>query len=248
VNKTAQRICVWTGPAATVIFIVGFILLAGFIPPPSPALDANQVVAIFTEHTTAIRIGMLVTQLSMALLLTWGIGVATQMRRCEGSRPVMANVQIASVAVATVIVVLMTVVWETAAFRPDVLPPPVIQAFNDLGWFILLFDWIPFAIWALAVAVPIFSDRGDPTIFPRWAGYVSVWTAVLFFPAGLMAFFKNGVFAWNGLLAFYIPVGVFFVWLICITVVTLRAITLDGADEVSVAADVPDDASALTTR
>ena len=33
-----------------------------------------------------------------------------------------------------------------------------------------------------------------------------------------MAFFKVGPFAWNGIMAFYIPLFVFFVWLAALTV------------------------------
>jgi hypothetical protein len=224
-NTRSQLACLWAGPAAAVIFAIGFWAIAKFIPPPSPTHSPQTVVALFAHHTLAIRIGMLVTQLSMALLLPWGIAVAVQTKRIEGSTaPVMSWVQVASVAVGTTIVVLMTVVWETAAFRPTTLSPQIVQAFNDFGWFILLFDWIPFAIWAIAMGVPIISDHSDDPVFPRWAAYVCFFTAFVFYPAGMMAFFKTGPFAWSGVLAFYVPVIAFFIWLAVMTALSIRAV------------------------
>jgi hypothetical protein len=51
---------------------------------------------------------------------------------------------------------------------------------------------------------------------------LSLWDALLLVPDGLMAFFKVGPFAWDGIMAFYIPLTVFFVWLVGMTVVMFR--------------------------
>jgi hypothetical protein len=47
---------------------------------------------------------------------------------------------------------------------------------------------------------------------------------VLYVPGACLAFFQHGAFAWNGLLAFYVPVAAFFIWLVVMTVLTLRSI------------------------
>jgi hypothetical protein len=72
-------------------------------------------------------------------------------------------------------------------------------------------------------AAAIFGDTRPHPLFPRWSAYLSLWNALLLVPGGLMAFFKIGPFAWDGIFAFYIPLLVFFVWLISMTVLMLRA-------------------------
>src|ERR1700704_3854975 len=96
---------------------------------------------------------------------------------------------------------------------------------HDAAWFLFLFSWPPFAVWVGAVGVVILRDRDQSPMFPRWSGYLSIWTAFLFIPAALMAFFKTGPMAYNGVLALYIPVFVFVVWVIAMTRVLLRIIS-----------------------
>ncbi len=74
----------------------------------------------------------------------------------------------------------------------------------------------------------IMSVQHEQPIFPRWVGYFNIWVAVLFIPGGLLTFFKTGPVAWNGLLAFWMPVVVFFAWYIVMFFV-LRTVIRDRA-------------------
>ena len=56
-----QMLCLWCGPAATLTWLLGFWVLAGFIPPPSPHENAQQIVSLYHSNTTGIRLGLLVT-------------------------------------------------------------------------------------------------------------------------------------------------------------------------------------------
>jgi uncharacterized membrane protein YraQ (UPF0718 family) len=47
------------------------------------------------------------------------------------------------------------------------------------------------------------DKRPDPT-YPRWFGYLNLWCGTLFVPAGLIFFFKDGPFSWNGILAWWV--------------------------------------------
>ena len=57
--------------------------------------------------------------------------------------------------------------------------------------------------------------------------YLNFWLAVLMLPSLMLTFFKIGPFAWNGLLAFYVPSGGFFVWIFVMFIAVLRAVDLE---------------------
>lgn len=187
---------------------------------------------MYQDNATAIRSGLVLAQVGLALWLPFGISIAVQTRRIERDRrPVMTFVQVASVAVCTALVVLSTALWATAAFRPGQISAEITQMLNDLAWFVFLWPIIPFSLWLVSIAIPILQDTSALPVYPRWVAYLSLWAAFLFLPAGAIAFFQAGPFAWNGLLAFYVPVVPFFVWLIAITFLTIKAIKREAIEE-----------------
>jgi hypothetical protein len=226
-SRRAQLVCAWAGPALVVVFLIGCIPLAGFIPPPHPADSAQRIAQIYREHTTSIRLGCLLMTVGLSLIAPWGAALTVWTRRMEQEKqfPTLTYTQVASVAVATVIVVLIPIAWAVAAYRPTDVSPDVTRTWNDFAWFLFLFSWPPFSVWCLAIAGATFGDRANT--FPRWIGYLNVWVAILFAPAGLMAFFKIGPFAYNGLITMYMPLAVFFIWMIAMTYAMLGAIKRD---------------------
>lgn len=221
-NRKTQRICVWAGPLCAVVFAVGAVAVGQFIPPlVAPSDAADEVARKFAENTGSIRVGAMLTVISMSLVGPWGVTIAAQTRRTEGNFPILTYVQLICVAVGTTVVVLMSMFWAVAAFRPEEYSPETVMVLNDLAYFLLLFTWTPFTIWAAAVAMAIFMDPSPEPVYPRYVGYVSAWTAFLFCGAAGMEYFKTGPLAWDGVIALYIPVGVFFVWLAVLTKETL---------------------------
>ena len=224
-NRRAQLICAWTGPVLTVLFLIGAVLLGRFIPPwTRPHYTAQHVAAIYAAHHTRILIGAFITIISMSLIAPWGITISVQTRRKEGNFPVLSYVQLMCVAVGTVVVVLMSMMWAVCAFRPHEYSPQTVMTLNDVAYFLFLFTWPPFSVWTGSVALSIFLDGSGDPVYPRWIGWLSIWTAILFVPAGLMAFFKHGPFSWAGLMTLYVPVGIFFVWLASMTYCTIQNI------------------------
>ena len=79
------------------------------------------------------------------------------------------------------------------------------------------------------MGVAIFTDSDESPIFPRWAAWLSVWVATLSIPGGAMILFKTGPLAFNGLLAIWVPLGVFFIWIVAMTVLVIKAINRSPA-------------------
>jgi hypothetical protein len=220
-----QRIGIWCGPAMAIVTLVGAVLLGRFIPPfMDPSDTATVLAAKYAEHATGVRIGAIVSAIGLALIAPFGGALAAQTRPAEGTRPFLTYVQIASVAVASVFVVLACTIWALTAFRPGDYPPDIVRYSNDLAYFLFIFTWPPFTVWFIAIALAAFKDPSQAP-FPRWSGYLCIWLAMQISAGALIAFFKTGPFAYNGLFALYLPVALFFVWVVAMTVVMLRNVS-----------------------
>jgi hypothetical protein len=223
ISPRVQRWAILTGPGMIVVFFIGFVI-SGFFPPPSPMASAQQIADMYSGHTTAIRVGCFVMMFGLGLMAPWGAVLAGQTRRLEGTNPFLAYGQLVCCAIAVIVVELIAMTWAAASFRPDDTSADVTRALNDYGWFLFLYTWPPFSIWCVLVATAILSDKSATPMYPRWLGFLSIFVAVDIVPAGLMNFFKQGPFAFNGALTFYMPLGMFFVWICIMTVTMLRAV------------------------
>lgn len=222
-NTRNQLLCAWSGVAFAVLFTLGFWPLAQFMPPPSPQMSAAEVAAMYQANTTQLRFGLLIMMGASGFILSFATAIAMQMKRMEGSPPVLTWLQLVSGAVGVVFFVLPCLIWSAAAFRPD-RAPELIQLMNDFGWMTFLMPFTTFVIQNFAIGLAILGDTSERPAFPRWVGYFNFWVAVLFLPGGLLTFFKTGPFAWNGLFAFFVPFIVFFAWYLLMFVLMRKAI------------------------
>ena len=223
-NKNAQILCLWTGPLMLFLFAFGFMYLADYMPPPSAKMSAEDLVAMLQANLSRFRLGMIVTMVGFTMMITWGCVLAARLRSLEGSVPVLTYAQLSAIAVSALIGMGSTWIFEIVAYRLDDTSPELIRMMHDLAWFTFLAPWPPFTVWCFAQAALILSDKSEDPDFPRWTGFVCLWVGILFIPACLIFWFKSGPFSWNGLIAFYLPVAVFFVWVLPLTYFGIKAV------------------------
>jgi hypothetical protein len=223
-DRRAQTICAWSGLVVIVGFLLGGVVIGHFVPPfIHPNWGAQRVAASYAKHADRVRWGAMISMISLSFLLPWGVAVAARTRMIEGKAPVLAYLQIACVAVSTTIVVLMPMFWALAAFRAGHVSPETTRSFSDVGFFLIVWPYAPFSIWVASVGLAIVLDPNTARpIYPRWVGYFSFWNAPIYVPAGVMSFFKHGPFGWTGLFALYLPLAMFFSWMVILTVYTLQ--------------------------
>ncbi len=224
-SRRIQLISVWCGPAMAVIFGPGF-LLAGFIPPPSPTLDAVHIAHIYRDHANAIHAGLILTVVASALLGPYFTVISVQMRRMEGSRPVLAYLQLALGALTIIEFIVPVMIMQVAAFRPG-RDPAIVQTLNDIGWFMFLGVTTTFVLQLFVIGVAILGDSRENPIFPRWVGYFNVWMATLFTPGNVLVFFHSGPLAWNGIFEWWLQFVAFLLWFPTNTLYLLRAVKND---------------------
>jgi hypothetical protein len=220
---SAQRMCVWSGPLFAALFFLGFWVLAGFMPPPSPLATAQQTADLFARDRVRIRLGLYVTTAASSLLAPWAAVITEQLKRIEGRYAPLASTQLACGVLLVPLLNLPGMLWLTAAYRSD-RDLDGIRTLNDFAWLLFTGVFSTLVIQVAAIGVAVLQDRGGAPLFPRWVGYFNIWVAVGFVPAGFVVFTQVGPFAWNGLLSFWVPIVVVFCWIAVMTRVLLRAI------------------------
>lgn len=223
VKRVTDLLFAWSGVVFVLFFFVGLLLLADFVPPPSPASSAEEIAALYRDRTDEIRIGAAFAFVGTMFFLTFGAGLARQTRRISGASPALAQLQTACVAAGVMVMIIPIICWWTAAFRPADRDPELILLLNDVSWMLFVVGFAPYVTWAAAVGIAILSDRDAQPLFPRWAGYLSVLVAMLQVPPLLLVFFKTGPFAWDGLISWWVPMFDFFIWIVVMIVLSIRA-------------------------
>lgn len=221
-NFIDQKICVWGGPWCALFFGAG-LLLAGFVPPPSPTLSADEVAAIYQSHPNQIRSGIVLCLVGIAGYAAFIGPISVQLRRIQGTSRLPAYVQLSTGAIGVLTVMFPMMVLGAVAFRPD-RDPQLTQMLHETGWLLIIAAFPTFLAQFGSIAIGILQDKNEKPVFPRWVAYFNVWVGLLFIPGGFAFFFYSGPFAYDGLLAFWIAASAFFAWLVVMTPVLLRAI------------------------
>lgn len=202
---------VWAGIVGFVCAGLGLVL-AGFVPPPSPNVSATTMAARFARDATRIRIGLLISAPGLMLIAAWGCVIAS--RTWPRSRALTLT-QVAMVCTATFLGVLFAAIGQLATYRAGQLDPAITLTLADSTFFVLLV-LAPFELWMLALALAILSDPTE-SVLPRWTGWLTIWCFIGQLPAEFISFTKTGALAYNGVLSFWTTGGVFFTWMAVMT-------------------------------
>ncbi|MCY4426738.1 MAG: hypothetical protein OXC05_06875 [Halieaceae bacterium] len=221
-ERFSQLLLIWSGPVLVAMTMLGMIILAPYVPATDPTANAETIQAFYLDNLWGIRFGMVLCLIAFSLLVPFGVGIALQTRRME-TIPAMSWLQVAAIAVCAFEGIMAVLIWLAAAYRPGEVSAEITLTLHDLGWLTFLIDIPIFSIWLAAVGIAILRDRKSPPLLPRWLGYFTLWVAILLAPALGIEFFKTGPFAYNGLLALYLPFVMIFLWMIVIVPPLLKA-------------------------
>lgn len=232
--------CAWGGMVFAVLFGIGFVAIARFVPPLDPADTAEQTAAIYRDNAGSIRTGLLVCYVGCVFYLAFGAAINAQTRRMLGVPQALPKLQSAAFSASVLLIAGPFMIWWTAAFRPESYSADTVQMLNDLGWICFLIGWLPFVTWYMATGAAILCDTGADPVYPRWAGYLSLVLGLGQSSASFLIYFKSGPFAWDGLFSWWLPAGEFFVWFVVITALTTKAINKQYRTTAGAATGTPD--------
>jgi hypothetical protein len=227
---------VWSAVAFFLLWLIGFVFFAQWIPPIPPSADAKAVADLFAARSVPIRVGMVMMSFGAVCYLPWSMVLSTLIKEIEGESALLAGSQLAAGVVSTMTFFLPAFLWATAAFRPQ-RNPEITQALVDLGWLFFITPIAPFILQYTILAIVIFGDKRPQPAYPRWAAYLQLWVSVSFLPAVFAVFLKTGPVAWNGLFVWWIPFVMFTTWFVIMIVLTRRAVlrSVEPSDDMVVA-------------
>jgi hypothetical protein len=228
-RRSIQRWLAWCGPAFVVLFFGGWGLMAGEVPPPDPSWGPAQVAHFYAHNADLVRLGLVIGMGATILGVPFSLVISLQMRRSEGTFPALAILQFASGIITVVVLIIPMLLFLGAAYRPG-RSPELTQLVNDLSWVMIILPWPPLLGQMIPLAVSIFMDRRPRAVFPRWAGYWNLWTAVMLLPVSLLEFWHFGPYSWHGLLGFWLGAAAFGAWYPVMAYLTLKAIDDEAAE------------------
>jgi hypothetical protein len=196
--------------AVFVLLLFPAIIMTGLLPPISPMRNANEIAHFWSTNTGLKRLGLVLLLAASGLQAPFGALLAIRIRQMDPGRySPLAYTQLVATGLAVVAIIMPTFAFAAASYRPE-RDPQITQALNDLGWLPFVMNWPAATIQCLAIGFAVFGAAHE--IWPRWLGYFNVWCGFIFAAGGLVVLFKDGVFAWNGLLAFWMVAVFFGLW------------------------------------
>jgi hypothetical protein len=205
-----QMISAWCGPLFLVTFVYFWGVAGHNIPNPAPSLTAEALKARYLADLGQIRLGFIVSLITVYLYMPWSALLAGQMSRIEGKNmPVLSFLQLIGGGLTVMVVSFSAMFWAVAAFRPE-RDAADFQLLTDTGWLCIDLLYTCTTLQMVAAALVGLADKSVTPLFPRWVCFLTIWCSISFFLASLTGVLKTGPFAWNGLLSYYIP---YFCWL-----------------------------------
>ncbi len=247
-SVTAQKVCLAAGPVMVVLLVVGWIVCAQWLPAPGPDESSEGIARMYQENKFGLQLGFVLMIFGATFFGVWGAAMTMWTRKAEASFPVLTYVQLVMLGAGTAIFIILYIPWALAAFRADLWSAETIHMLHEFGWFMFLFDVMPFSVWMVALGLGILWTPSTHQLLPRWAGYYCIVEGFLILPALLIIFFYEGPYAYNGMLGIWWPLLTFTLWVPVMTVLCWKAINrqvaIDEAAGIGVHRDTDDPSQA----
>jgi hypothetical protein len=210
-NRTLTSTTVGIVTGWGVIVFFGFGLFGGeFVAPPGP-YGADITAQFYREHVDLKRIAVICLVIGGTFMIAFGSAIADRLRKVEVVGVTMAFVQVGTAVAAGTLMMAFAAFLLTALLFPD-MPNEFLRFSNHVTWMAWAGLWQPGALQAVAVATAILSDKSKSPVYPRWIAWYSLFMAFGSLMGVLIPFFRNGPFAWDGAVAFYLAGFNYFLW------------------------------------
>jgi hypothetical protein len=240
-SATTQRILTWWFLVFAILTGVGFVILMGVFPPPSSALSAGQLAAWYGERVGRVKAGAMLLGWVSAWMIQLAVVLWAQARRVEpGNSKIWSTVILVSCSISSVFIAFPALAFGAAAYNAE-RAPEITQVMHQLAVLTMVTtDQLYIPAWVGIVVICFISKDSASNPFPRWWGWVTAWSIIVIEPGALAFLPKTGLFAINGVVAFWIPAFAFGGWIFGQTWLIFRALKVQENEE-RAASDSADD-------
>ena len=232
-HKKVLMACWWCGIGAMILFFIALGPLMGMIVPPDPQWSAEQLVSFIEGRAFLFKIGCVVGLLAGMLFTPWTCLVSYQVYRMEAGRPPLLSVAtFLGGLLNSSFFVLPFIFWSAASYRVGFgQDPEFVRLINDITWleFVLIFQ--PFALFLIAMSFAGLNSTARQIVLPRWYCYFALWVALSMAGGGVAILFKDGPFAWNGIIAWWMVLIMFSIFNTASLLVFRKAIKEETLEE-----------------
>ncbi len=206
-----QMVGAWCGVLYPVGLILGWWIVAHFVPPHKPSANAEEIAAIFNADYMRIRIGMIIVMFTAMIIIPFSAVIGQILARIEGTAGILTYSALLGGTGTMVLTFYPAIWWLVGCYRPD-RSAELVYLLNDMSWLQFIGGVSIFMPLPASMAVAAFCDSSATPTFPRWFGFYTSWVLLLILPGQLLFFFHSGPFAWNGLIGLWVPFAVFGSW------------------------------------
>ena len=215
-----QRLCARIGVTFLPMLLIA-LAIAGFLQPPSPALTAQEIQQLYLDNQARIRIGIWIATAAAPLLAFYVAALSHLLRSITQGPSPLATAQTIVGSCLILEFIFPQMVWQTAAYRAN-RSAEMIQMLNDVGWLCYVGVVGTAIAQMIIIAIVIFQDRRSEPLVPRWCAYLCLWSALGVAGGGFCIFVTSGPVAWNGLIAWWLLVVSFFIWMMTMTMQMIK--------------------------
>ncbi|MBL7497177.1 hypothetical protein I6A84_09470 [Frankia sp. CNm7] len=188
------------------LYTVVFFILTRTQPPGKPWYGAGDASGWFAHHHDGLLVGFALIFVLGGLSATSIALITYSIRRMSVSRAFAYSYLILYSVSAVPGFLFICVAMTAGAMRPD-RDPALQQWLYDLGFLSFSGTMGVFLVGSLIWMAAILLDKNR--VFPKWFGYLNLCNALTEVVVAPSWMFDRGVFAWNGLIAWWINVVVF---------------------------------------
>jgi hypothetical protein len=188
------------------LYAVIFFLVTHVQPPGQPWYSPAQVTHWFAHYHDGLLIGFALIFALGGLSATSIALITYSIRRMSVSRAFAYSYLILYAVSAVPGFLFICVAMTAGTLRPD-RDPTLQQWLYDFGFLSFSGTMGVFLIGSLIWMLAILLDKNR--VLPKWFGYLNLCNALTEVVVAPSWIFQRGVFAWNGLIAWWIDVFVF---------------------------------------
>ncbi|WP_374475682.1 hypothetical protein [Zoogloea sp.] len=217
------RLCFASGLVFLATYFGFWGILGSCVPPLPATMTALEMAEHFRNNRNVMMLGMVGAMTFAPAYMMWGLGITKVMETLEGRNRVLSKMQLWGAGLTVIPVQMCCMFILTGLYRAETAEPNLIQMMYDMSWLTISPFYAVTTMQMLAMGACFLTDKRERPLIPKWLCWYSIWGGFMFIAEDLMPFFKQGVFARDGILNFWIEYSIYFFYMLFVTYYLYKA-------------------------